>query len=877
MRNFIKRQPIKIKLMLIMMLTGGTGLILAGAVVLFYERYETKNDLVNNMSALGFLIADRSTAALTFQDSRLAEENLAALHVKSDVAGACILDEKHRVFASYGLLNARTAVVADDGSMPSYRFESSQLTLFEPVMLEGKRIGTVVIVATLAEFQREWQYFVLVVVGAFVCSFGISILLSSRLQAVVSAPLLDLTTTAQLIARRKDYSLRAQKRNEDEIGILVEAFNEMLDMVDAQSKENSGLIRDLQERKSMLGAILDTIPQSIFWKDRRNIYLGCNKSFATLVGLERPEAILGRSDAEIGCPPDVPSVSHASTSNGVAFETPQYHQVRPWTTQDGGSLWLDTSTVPLLNDGGQAFGVLGVYQDITDRVKAERDLRESEAKYRYLFEQNPVPMLIYELGSLAMLAVNDAFVSRYGYSKSEAMSLRLTDLYPEAEKDAIAGLTTRLKGLMYVGDWHHLTKDGTQMDIEAHSHGFSFEGRGARIAVVYDVTERKQVELALRQSEQRYKQLLESITDYGYSVEISDGRCIRTDHGSGCEKVTGYTPDDYAGDPMLWLRMVHPDDRSKVEHYADPLMEGREIPALEHRIIHRNGSTIWVRNTYVVKRSAAGDVIGYDGLISDITERKLAEEEIQRLNVELEQRVIRRTAQLEAANRELEAFSYSVSHDLRAPLRHASGYVDLLVKRCRSDLSEKGQHYINAIAESVHQMGMLIDDLLQFSRTGRAEMRLSETDMDALVGEVTASLRHDNPQRNIAWKIARLPSVYGDPAMLKLVWVNLLSNAVKFTRTRECATIEIEAREQEAEYTFVVRDDGVGFDMQYAQKLFGVFQRLHPMEEFEGTGIGLANVRRIIARHEGRVWAEAQKDKGATFYFSLPKHRKEVA
>jgi len=245
--------------------------------------------------------------------------------------------------------------------------------------------------------------------------------------------------------------------------------------------------------------------------------------------------------------------------------------------------------------------------------------------------------------------------------------------------------------------------------------------------------------------------------------------------------------------------------------------------------------------------------------------------EIKILNFELENRVAQRTAQLEASNKELEAFSYSVSHDLRAPLRHASGYVDLLLKKCKSDLSEKGQHYLDSIAESVHQMGMLIDDLLQFSRTGRTEMHQSVSNMNDLLQEVIDALNKENKHRKIEWITGKMPVVFCDSALIKLVWVNLLSNAVKFTRTRDTARIEIGVEEKDSEYIFHVKDNGVGFDMQYAQKLFGVFQRLHSMDDFEGTGIGLANVRRIIGRHDGRTWAESELDKGAVFYFSLPK------
>jgi len=238
---------------------------------------------------------------------------------------------------------------------------------------------------------------------------------------------------------------------------------------------------------------------------------------------------------------------------------------------------------------------------------------------------------------------------------------------------------------------------------------------------------------------------------------------------------------------------------------------------------------------------------------------------------ELEKRVEERTAQLTAANRELEAFSYSVSHDLRAPLRHINGYISILSKHLQNTLPEKEKHYFDTISESAHQMGELIDDLLHFSRTGRQEMKLTSIDMNVVLKDALQVIKHESIGRNIKWIIAPLPLATGDYAMLRLVWINLLSNAVKFGRTTVVPQIEIGVVDDDNESVFFVRDNGVGFDMQYAHKLFGVFERLHSAQEFEGTGIGLANVRRIIQRHGGRTWAEAEVGKGATFYFSLPK------
>ena len=249
----------------------------------------------------------------------------------------------------------------------------------------------------------------------------------------------------------------------------------------------------------------------------------------------------------------------------------------------------------------------------------------------------------------------------------------------------------------------------------------------------------------------------------------------------------------------------------------------------------------------------------------DITERR-------RVAVELQ----RRGELLEAANKELEAFSYSVSHDLRAPLRHIDGYAALLRKAVEHSLNEKGARYLQTISDSAKQMGQLIDDLLVFSRMGRQEMLHNTVNLHQLIKNITSDLRLDLQGREISWTIAPLPDVQGDPAMLRQVFMNLIANAVKFTSTRPHATIEIGVGPPSAtEIILFVRDNGVGFDMQYIPKLFGVFQRLHRADEFEGTGIGLANVRRIVHRHGGRAWAEGVPDKGATFYVALPTRRRD--
>ena len=293
----------------------------------------------------------------------------------------------------------------------------------------------------------------------------------------------------------------------------------------------------------------------------------------------------------------------------------------------------------------------------------------------------------------------------------------------------------------------------------------------------------------------------------------------------------------------------------------------------EGELVHtrRDGSQVVVASRWAVQKDELGQTASVLETNNDITERKRAEEGIRKLNEELETRVAERTDELGEVNRELEAFAYSVSHDLRAPLRHLAGYAELLQKSASSDLDEKSARYVMTILESAKRMGELIDDLLSFSRTGRAEIKKSRVSLEQLVSEICGELARETDGRDIAWRMGALPDVFGVRSMLRLVLVNIFSNAVKFTRQRERAEIEIgHTRGETNEIVIFVRDNGVGFDMKYAHKLFGVFQRLHRAEEFEGTGIGLAHVQRIIYRHGGRVWAEGASDKGATIYFTLP-------
>jgi len=382
-------------------------------------------------------------------------------------------------------------------------------------------------------------------------------------------------------------------------------------------------------------------------------------------------------------------------------------------------------------------------------------------------------------------------------------------------------------------------------------------------------TIRRGIEEDLRQTRDKLKVEVEersSLLDLTHdSIFIRDMNSMITYWNRGAEEFYGWTQKEAIGkQPGELLHTVFP--KAFEEIWEELLQTDRWEGELMHT--KADGAQVVVASRWSLRRDQQRRPVAILETGNDITARKLWEEEIQALNDQL----AKRSAALEASNKELETFAYSVSHDLRAPLRHMAGFAELLRKSAAASFNEKSQRYMTMILEAANRMGTLIDDLLAFSRISRAEAHNSAVNLEQLVQEAVAEVSQDAKDRKIVWKIDPMPEWYGDRAMLRLALVNLISNAVKFTRTRPQAEIEIGCMEHEEDHiTLFVRDNGVGFDMKYSNKLFGVFQRLHPQEAFEGTGIGLATVQRIVHRHGGRVWAEGTVNGGATFYFSLSK------
>lgn len=528
-------------------------------------------------------------------------------------------------------------------------------------------------------------------------------------------------------------------------------------------------------------------------------------------------------------------------------------------TPDGQIRWINAVGEGKYNDQNQAVRMIGICIDITVRKQTEEALRESEERYRELVYSSPEAVIVHSDGQF--LYANPAALRLYGVQSLDQLRQHtVLDLIPEDEH---SGITLRMKqgkaGERLSLEETKLTRlDGQVVEVESVGGVISYNGKPAVQVMIRDITERKRTEDAILHAKLEWERTFDTLPDM-IAILDDQHRIVRINKAMA--KRLNVLPQNCVG--MSCHEVIHglPSPPAFCPHSLT-CRDGRQHMAEFHEPCL--GGDFLVSTTPLL--DSAGKPVGSVHVARDITERKLVENRLAKQAVELQER----TTQLEELNRELESFSYSVSHDLRAPLRAIDGFSRILEREYADKIDEKGVDTINVIRSNAKLMGVLIDNLLSFSRVQNTGMNIAIIDMCKLVKEAIKEIGEANKERKLNFKIAKILPGYGDLNLIRQVLFNLFENAVKFTKNKRQSVIEMNSYMEDDKVVYCIKDNGAGFDMEYYNKLFGVFQRLHSYEEYEGTGVGLAIVQRIIQRHGGRVWAEGKVGKGAAFYFTLP-------
>jgi PAS domain S-box-containing protein len=677
---------------------------------------------------------------------------------------------------------------------------------------------------------------------------------------------------------------------------LAAGFAELAAMALANHRaevERQRLIKELEQERARLQAIIESAPEAIVVADENG-----------LVVLTNPAADQLYSHPD-GCVPDAPSCAlfqfcEADGTMCVPGDQPLLRSAKEGETHrnlemilawpDGRRRDLLVNTAPIRDQQGRSGGAVGLFQDITSLKESEKErqrllqeLEEQRTLLEAVLHQMPAGLAIVSAAGKLILA-NEQVEQIFGQQIPPGIDLdQITDFkvfHPDGRPYRLEEYPlARALGpgeTIIDEDIDFQRGDGTRGIIRCSAAPIR-DGHGdilAGVVTFYDITERKQAELDLARRTAEFEAIFNSITD---AVVFTDTQRRVVMVNPAMASIFGYALEDLYGKSteFLYARKADHQEQGRKRYHTGAVFD-HNIFQVPYR---RKDGTVFIGETLGTQvRDASGLVVGFVGIHRDITQRKEAEEKIQKLNQELGGRireVSERTLQLEAANKELEAFSYSVSHDLRTPLRAIEGFSRMLLEDHVDKLAPEGLRLLEVIRSNTQIMGELIDDLLALSRLGRQEIRPQKIDLGGLVVSVFGDLKNQARSRQMDLILNPLPPVLGDRSLLNQVLVNLLGNAVKFTKSRDQAIIEVGGWTEGKENIYFVKDNGVGFDMRYVDKMFGVFQRLHRREDFEGTGVGLAIVQRIISRHGGRVWAAGKVDSGAVFYFALPQTGEE--
>jgi PAS domain S-box-containing protein len=673
-------------------------------------------------------------------------------------------------------------------------------------------------------------------------------------------------------------------------GEVAGLFIQMLDITERKASEDlvSHANCQLNQALSQAQALYNQAPCGYHSLDIHSMFVSINDTELGWLGYSRDEVVGKMGFRDVIPPSDVPLLEARMSKilKDDALDGVEYLMRR----RDGSTFHALLSSSAVRDKDGRFLRSNTTVVDITRRKAAEMSLRDNQRFLQTITDQVP-GLIAYLDAGLRFRFANAEHLRVYGMDPVRILGQYIGDcIPPEIWAETKPRMEATLAGQEQQFTTWRPTRDGKHIFVSARYLPDVQDGKVQGLFVqIIDITESKLIEervsnlneeleqrirersAELLEAEQRFRLMVDNLRDYCIFFMDADGRI--TDWTDSAQRMDGYSPTQMLGRHYGVLFDPANPEHGKVR--ADQMLRlaaSRGQHELHNWHTRKDGTQYWSHSVLIALRDDSGELRGFAKINRDMTDAKRLDDLMRNINDELENRVVERTEQLLAANKDLESFSYSVSHDLRSPLRHISSFVSLLEEHMGNQCDEVSARYLNTIGNSARHMSQLIDGLLAFSRLGRSAVNVTPVDFQLLVDAVVAQIGHDTEGRVVDWVVAPdLPVVQGDALLLREVWANLLGNAYKYTRPRERSRIEVGwSMDPVVGYTFFVRDNGVGFDTKYAQKLFGVFQRLHRASEFEGTGIGLALTRRIIERHSGSIWAESELGLGSVFYFSLP-------
>jgi PAS domain S-box-containing protein len=857
---WLRNLHIKMKIIVVTMLISAVTLTSAMTIVYFYGSSQLEQNLLKMAKSDAQNLAYHARGPVTSADDGAALEALEVLKGKKEVIKAWVRDRDGRLMAVYpedaeldsGNVSPRESQVFEGGCIRTYA-----------LVVDGDgAIGGVYIEESIESVARQKRLIQMMATTLVLFSLLLSLILSSILQKLISKPLMKLSVIARRITESNNFNLRVSSDINDEIGRLAEDFNAMVEALgerDELLRRGEKNYRELVQNVRAIIIQMNTDAEIIFANEFALEFFGYSED--EFVG----KSVIGTM---------VPETSSAGEDlKGLIeriFANPDEYVevVNENVCSDGSRVWVAWRNRLIRNEDGEPMGILTVGLDITAQKESEEEVQRSAIRFKALVEQSLTGIYIFAQDRFKY--VNPGFCRIFGYDEQEIMeTLRPQDVVKRAERErANENIRKRLSGevesVHYIAEGKH--KDGRPLWIEIHGTHIELDGEQLIAGTVLDITERKIANDEIKKNDERLARAFDNIPD----VIVLYDKNLRIQYiNNATVSVSGRDAESFIGktDREIWPEEIY----SKYMPSLERALETGEITFVEADLDIDGVSKMIVQITCVPLLDSEGEVREVIGVTHDITEQVKAEAEIIKLNLSLEQRIEDRTRQLAAANKELEAFSYSVSHDLRAPLRHIASFVDLLTRHMQGNIDEKGTRYLGIIRNSATQMGQLIEELLAFSKLGRDVFNAEPTNLNQLLESVLAGCQKAIGDRRVEWQIAELPDVLCDRMALGQALTNMVDNALKYSQSRSVIRIQIGYKCEDREnVAFYIKDNGVGFDMGYADKLFGVFQRLHSQEEYEGSGVGLAIVKRVIEKHGGRVWAESEVDVGSTFYFTMP-------